>query len=554
MSTQIQAIDKTNVKMRWKEDYVTPGLNRKMLGAVPSGLARGGLLSPGGSQTVNVDPDPKYGDIVAVYGDETNGFQTTVRLTGSQNLDLSALSGQTVYVCLFVDYTQGAETSAEWRAYTQAELDSAAEKDSLVVLGKVTVSSPITAADIEWTERTEQGMKLADSQVPWVPMVPNGNFDAGFDGWEIISGAAADFALETSNPYKGLRSLKFADTTPPCGLIASCRIPVQPGDLLKIHAAFKGTGSAGTSSVKLMLWTDSGTQAALTPVGLEFDESSGTSWEVKEEIIEVPDTVYFVDVIVRHEAGTVAGACVDDVQVYLKSADMAGAPIFSQDCGSRPTKRCGALEFDFKDPITDLSAAERFVMDGQATAGRLALKYEGAVSPPSYEPDVDGAIDLGRSSKRWGEAFLTKLNVSDAASEGVSANLYPDTDDSYELGGSGRRWTDLYSNAAHIDTLTVSDAAGEGVGDHLVPITDKNIDLGNGSYNWGSLFSARVVVTSDLGAASTGELAMTNVTNGATGSGVGTVKMNGTTGYDNAGWLKIYIGSSSFWIPYWLSI
>ena len=47
---------------------------------------------------------------------------------------------------------------------------------------------------------------------------------------------------------------------------------------------------------------------------------------------------------------------------------------------------------------------------------------------------------------------------------------------------------------------------------------------------------------------------LTNVTDTSVSTGTGTVKMNSTTARNSDAWIKVYIGTTAYWIPAWSNI
>ena len=85
-------------------------------------------------------------------------------------------------------------------------------------------------------------------------------------------------------------------------------------------------------------------------------------------------------------------------------------------------------------------------------------------------PSVDNTYDVGSSSKKWANLYVTNLNVT---------NLLPALHDTYDLGSNGTRWQDLY--------LSGNLYLGGSVASDLLPsITATNV-LGSSSYKWKSL-------------------------------------------------------------------
>ena len=51
-----------------------------------------------------------------------------------------------------------------------------------------------------------------------------------------------------------------------------------------------------------------------------------------------------------------------------------------------------------------------------------------------------------------------------------------------------------------------------------------------------------------------GTIGLTNVNDATLSSGNGTVKLKGTTARDSAGFIKMYVGTTTVWVPYWTNI
>lgn len=243
--------------MRFKEPYTSQGLNKKLFGLIGSGVVRGGKLATTGiGFGINITADAIEGDSIYSYQD-VNGLQFTVRQAGVVPLDLTALAGQTVYICLYVGYTIGATTVVNWRAYTQAELFTApvAEAAYVVILGRVVVPGvgPIPAANVTPTAR-----RMAwDDKVPerWHQIVKNGGFEqavaagsGGFFGWEHWFGTSfgtPNFRVSTTAPYEGVREFELQMPAPLATgtrlLQQTTRVKVEPGQYVRGRVMIRGT-------------------------------------------------------------------------------------------------------------------------------------------------------------------------------------------------------------------------------------------------------------------------------------------------------------------------
>lgn len=460
MSTQIQAIDKTYVKMRWKEDYVTVGLNRKLFGIVSAGIHRGGIMRAAGvagGLNLYLDPDPTFGDTVIAFSDQANWYQTTVRLDGIIGpLDLSGFASSTIVVGVFVDYAQGSETDAEIRAYTQAEWDGlgANEKASVAVCGKVVVpaSGDLEADDLYPEYRTEAWMSRALGQLPWKAVVQNGGFEAGWDWWEPSLVSAV--TIDTAEKVDGLRSLKMTSAFgTPRTCYQSMRYPVQPDQKVRLCASMKVSGSLPTGAYGVGIrWLDSSLATVDEDTCLHVDDSD-TNWHEYETVVKVPSGVTFLDVKLvcsQALAGAARDVWYDNVQVYVERLQMN----VEQELRDGPNVDLMSRRLVLADLDELISGAadadkERFVVT--VADGEVTFAYEGDTTSnpnPALISESTKQLNFGSSSARWKTMFADTLNLSVVAGKGVGTPLVPDADVTHYLGDSSYRWGNLYTMRA----------------------------------------------------------------------------------------------------------
>lgn len=232
MPTSLTSFANSEFRMRFREQYVTEGLNAKLAVNTPPGTYRGfHLATHGSNDTVTVEADASALDHVAVYQTD-DAFSLTVRKSGGDYaLDLASLvdvAQKTWVICIYADYAVGSTTTAEHRAYELLPTDeytTAPEKDELVVLGTVTIGAgggiPIPAGQISSDNRTPAWAAQAPEALTAVPVTRNGNFELGRVGsnlsgaelpfWEIPnpmdSGVDGVMRLDDSDPYSGFLAL-----------------------------------------------------------------------------------------------------------------------------------------------------------------------------------------------------------------------------------------------------------------------------------------------------------------------------------------------------------
>jgi hypothetical protein len=144
------------VDIKWREQYASSALNRKLAGVVDPGIYWGFAVEPGGGLNVRVyeGADPDYPVSVAVV--ERDGYSMTVRLDTDETVAI--LSHGTWYVVLEGSYIVGQDTSAALKAVP-------APAAHHVVLAKVVV--PEGATEIAADMITADGRSEAHPAV-WV--------------------------------------------------------------------------------------------------------------------------------------------------------------------------------------------------------------------------------------------------------------------------------------------------------------------------------------------------------------------------------------------------
>ncbi len=136
--------------VRWKEPYVSAGLNRKFAGVLAPGVVWGFEVDAPGGMLVRVWPgdDPDYPESVALV--DRDGYSLTVRQSGEDTVDLAGRAGGTVFIVLEALYAPNQDTVTSLQAVTTPA-------DHHVILAKVTIpagATAITAGMIDFAART----------------------------------------------------------------------------------------------------------------------------------------------------------------------------------------------------------------------------------------------------------------------------------------------------------------------------------------------------------------------------------------------------------------
>jgi len=342
------------MKMRWREPYVTEGLNKKMAGVVPRGVYRGfRLASNGAPMLLDVLADPDKNDHVAVYETDTavtERYSLRVELTaGDFTVDLTAWPSQTVYICLYAEYSTLATTAASLRVYTVAEYNGAVEKDELVILGMVNVpalGNPIPDADVTWDSRTFPWDNVSDGAKAWQPVLANPSFEEGpavtgptgeaVPHWQFTPSGAGGFLaweIEDTASSSGNKCLQLSSVTTNAALI-ECRtrmlLNVLPGQ--KIRWKFKyeivQAASTGLLDLRLAFADDEPGGVFSTVVATQVDMTAAPGgWVEVSGVTEVPAGVYLLyqvslySATVQYAVAPADSFRVDELQVWVERAE-----------------------------------------------------------------------------------------------------------------------------------------------------------------------------------------------------------------------------------------
>lgn len=346
MSTLITTPSNTLAKIRWHEQYVSEGLNKKHNGIVPAGIVRGGNLveNLAVDLTVKVQADPLKGDSIYSFID-ANGAQLTFRQSGDVTLDLTAVAGTTVFVGLLVTYVVSSDTVVEWRAYSQAEVDA---DPTIVVLGRVVVpgAGAIPASAIVPLERRDAWYDKAPGMRDWHQVVRNGSFEVATNGvltsddedepigWRgsSISGTAVELSISTADALTGLRSLKVSanGNTSYTYLVQEASFACKPGDRIRVSMWVAGdavsAGGFGDLCIYLNYYTAEAVSLSAVTMCQAGAEDGTFDFTEFDDIVTAPANAAFVRLSIRarNASGAATGDYyVDDVRMWIEAGHAA---------------------------------------------------------------------------------------------------------------------------------------------------------------------------------------------------------------------------------------
>ena len=206
-------------KIRWREPYVSEGLNRKFAGVIPRGIYRGfGIQPSGAALSIDILADAS-GVNLAVY-ETVTAYQLTLRKNATFAVSLAAFANTTVYIVLYATYVPTALTVAELRVYSVADYNAAIEKPELVVLGTVDVpiAALIPASAISFSEKTLPWKNVPAGAQPWQQVVRNGGFEEG--AGTVVPGPGFQPIPGFSGEVVGSATCQVLDTDPRTGALS----------------------------------------------------------------------------------------------------------------------------------------------------------------------------------------------------------------------------------------------------------------------------------------------------------------------------------------------
>lgn len=419
--TLAAVVDLSKVKMKWKETYVSEGLNRKVIPSMPKGIYSGLKLVQNIASPRQVEVSIGSDTFHAAVHQSAVGYSTTYydNLGTSTILNLSGapLDNQETVITLSITYVIGADTVANWIAYPIADWNALtdAQRAERIVLGTINVPAPavnITTAMITPDRRTVAWESESPGVVPWSPIVKNPSFEHGVTGAGTVKFSISDWANRTDlavngsfrtgtgTVRSGAKSLEFNKSAVGAGvgrLEQNAEIPVVPGQLIHVTGWVRQliAPTAGSYTFNLY-WGDLDSLASGSSViTASVLATTDASFRKVDKTIEVPAGKYVLKTITIEATGLTTGStgvalAVDDFQVYVET----GSPQAIAASANRRLEQRALSEILFEDSSTysvgQIAALLRFDKSTPVSEGRVLLErkdqdYSGANLPPALE-------------------------------------------------------------------------------------------------------------------------------------------------------------------------
>lgn len=207
MPTTLYNVPEADLALRYREPFISKGLNAKYQGVVPVGVYDGFVPQPAGALELALVPGSSGLSIAVATSSLEATYQISIQLPGTQTLDLSSLASTTVAVVLEASYSFPSVTTAILKAYNVA---TEAVPTYACVLATVVVpaSGVIPASSISLKNRTFAWQEQSRDGIPFVSVVKNGSFDFGL---------AAGAAVPPFWAFTGNGTTAIDNTTKPSG-------------------------------------------------------------------------------------------------------------------------------------------------------------------------------------------------------------------------------------------------------------------------------------------------------------------------------------------------
>jgi hypothetical protein len=138
MAALVHTFNDDHKKIRWQEQYVSEGLNKKA-SAESHGIVRGFELAPQAPPSATqfvLQTDVAKGDGVICLRNADNRVVTLLQ-SAPITVDMALVADGTYWICAWTDYSIGATTNAEIYLLTTAELSNPLYSGKIVVIGWV---------------------------------------------------------------------------------------------------------------------------------------------------------------------------------------------------------------------------------------------------------------------------------------------------------------------------------------------------------------------------------------------------------------------------------
>lgn len=436
----------TSIRMRWREPYLTEGLNRKEAIFTPRGIYRGFCLKPSlTALQVKVEGDAEHSDCVAACL-ASGGYLVSVHRTGAAvEVDLTAYAGKQVVLALYAIYAVGAATTVVLRVYEVSptnELDVAPELDDLLILGTVQVpaSGVIPVANISESRRTYPWENVAVDAKPWKPLLRNAAFHENAIGavsyssclhWDLFD--VTNWQVTDADAFVGDRCLECEalGNGDPTYADAVFAYAVVPGQRLRYRIAHKILLAQDPFDVRLSFSLEDGGSGTSVSLGT-IDALVLNQWRVLEGVVQVPAGCHVVTGLRVQTGGDLSTGPwfrLGFAQIWMEDL-LTSEGSLTQDAFVRQVRFRGAVpagsdtavqgtfaqfRLSRADGNNDSTSQTRLIVPGTTASGERSIYpyapgaalYQKLGEQPKFESYWRRLAGIPSQMTRWASAFET---------------------------------------------------------------------------------------------------------------------------------------------------
>lgn len=297
------ALSNSNLKIRFREPYLSQGLNQKFFQVVTAGVYEG--FDPVPSATpLTLQLNPGVDGHIAVVKSATDTLkEVSVHLTGTLNVSLVSYASLSVAVTLEVDYSFPAETTGFIRVY---DLSTETVPSTACVLARVDVPAAgvIPAANIELTGRTFPWAQTDRNARGFISIAKNGSFEL-VQGvpvsnqpppyWNVNAAVGSFLPVVSAGPSgfgNYVTGVASAGATPQTStLFQRYSVPINGNNRVRLRASVYPVAAPTSGFPYLRAYiTNPRTGSFITEVILKLDGTAAT-WTSLETTQTVPTSV-----------------------------------------------------------------------------------------------------------------------------------------------------------------------------------------------------------------------------------------------------------------------
>jgi hypothetical protein len=397
MPTVVFTLTPQQLKVRFREPYISKALNQKFRSIIQTGVYEGFTPAPGALPlTLELQPGP-YGHAAVVESVLDASTVVSAHILGTLTVGLSPHAGQRVVLALVASYAFPTDTTATITAY-QVGVDVIPSSACILAEVVVPLSGVIPSANIRLTGRSLAWDRTRDA-IPFVNVVKNGRMKVRSsldpsvlpENWAVGNPGAGTFSSSSDADAAGFNGVIEASSTSggPQSANAFQRLNavVSSNNRIRLRCAYKPVALpvSGNPALNVVV-NDPATGSTVVVLPVQLDSVATGSWTVHEAMYVIPGL-------------SPAGGQISAVAVSFNGATYAGP----------------GVAFQVSDVVVEVE---------QSTT---------STQPEVAESGLTRRTELRLSNSPHGEAVGARFTFSDA-SENVEIRRIPGTSSALEPG------------------------------------------------------------------------------------------------------------------------